>query len=283
MDFIPGWKCHGPEGAYPFGQPDETEKGEVRELITEVSDSIDRSNVEETRGDNQPTIKIRFTFKRTEELRFLSHLDQQRLFQRALRRADLPLAYSQGFNPHPILAFANAMSVGMTSDCEYVDIGIDIPEDHNPDFAAEMAHRLDAAMPEGIQITGAEILPAGAKSLTRMVEAADYEVCCPDLNRPDFNDFLSEIDNFNDRDEIMIEKRNKRNKLIQKNIRPAFDKLSAERKDSGICFELTVNAVDSSLIRPEAIITAFLDNIGYYNKGCEMIIHRKQLKLEGQK
>ena len=228
-------------------------------------------------------IKIRFTFKRTEELRFLSHLDQQRLFQRALRRAQLPLAYSQGFNPHPILAFANAMSVGMTSDCEYADIGLELPvEQADEAFAEEMRSRLDSAMPDGIVITAAEILPQGAKSLTRMVTAADYEIYCPDLNRPDFNEFLAEIDYFNQKKEVLVEKRNKRGKMVERNIRPSFTNLTAVNEDNGTAFDFTVNAVESSLVRPEVIITAFLDSIGYYKTGFEMIVHRKRLCLENE-
>ncbi|WP_115028438.1 TIGR03936 family radical SAM-associated protein [Acetobacterium bakii] len=67
-------------------------------------------------------IKMQYQFKRTNELRFLSHLDQQRLFQRAFRRSDMQVDYSLGFNPHPKMAFALAMSVGLTSDCEYGDV-----------------------------------------------------------------------------------------------------------------------------------------------------------------
>lgn len=65
---------------------------------------------------------IRFKFTRGEELRFISHLDQQRLFQRAFRRAGLDIAHSNGFNPHPKLSFALAMSVGLMSDSEYGDV-----------------------------------------------------------------------------------------------------------------------------------------------------------------
>lgn len=65
-------------------------------------------------------MRIIASFYKHEQVMFVSHLDMQRLFQRAFRRADLPLAYSNGFNPHPLLSFATALSVGYTSDCEYL-------------------------------------------------------------------------------------------------------------------------------------------------------------------
>ena len=67
-------------------------------------------------------MRIIVSFYKHEQVMFVSHLDMQRLFQRAFRRADLQLAYSNGFNPHPLLSFATALSVGYTSDCEYFDV-----------------------------------------------------------------------------------------------------------------------------------------------------------------
>jgi radical SAM-linked protein len=64
----------------------------------------------------------RIKFKREPDIRYISHLDMQRMVQRVLRRGGIPMKYSEGFNPHPKLAFAMAMGVGLTSDCEYVDV-----------------------------------------------------------------------------------------------------------------------------------------------------------------
>ena len=67
-------------------------------------------------------MRLAVVFTKEAPVRFVSHLDVQRLFQRAFRRAKLPLAYSQGFNPHPLVSFATALSVGMTSRGEYLDV-----------------------------------------------------------------------------------------------------------------------------------------------------------------
>ena len=72
--------------------------------------------------DGLAMIIARIKFSKGEEVKYISHLDLQRAFQRALRRAEIDIAYSKGFNPHPKVSFATALSVGMTSDGEYVDV-----------------------------------------------------------------------------------------------------------------------------------------------------------------
>ena len=95
-------------------------------------------------------MRIIASFYKHEQVMFVSHLDMQRLFQRAFRRADLPLAYSNGFNPHPLLSFATALSVGYTSDCEYFDVMLS--EYVSP---AEFKRRVNAVLPQGVHIVDA--------------------------------------------------------------------------------------------------------------------------------
>jgi len=81
-----------------------------------------------------------------EEGCFLSHLDLMRLMERAFRRANLPLAFSEGFNPHPRVSFASALAVGVTSEGEYLDVQLreNIP-------IQEVQKRLNMALPSGIR------------------------------------------------------------------------------------------------------------------------------------
>ena len=67
-------------------------------------------------------MRMAVVFTKEAPVRFVSHLDVQRLFQRAFRRAKLPMAYSQGFNPHPQMSFASALAMGWSSDVELMDI-----------------------------------------------------------------------------------------------------------------------------------------------------------------
>lgn len=93
---------------------------------------------------------IRLQYTKNDELKYIAHLDTLRAFIRALRRAKLPIAYSQGFNPHPIISFLMPLSLGFTSNCEMVDIGFaeEIPYE-------EAAKRLDEALPPGFTVVSA--------------------------------------------------------------------------------------------------------------------------------
>lgn len=114
-------------------------------------------------------MRIIASFTKQEPVKFVSHLDMQRLFQRAFRRAGLPLAYSQGFNPHPLLSFATALSVGYTSDCEYFDIILSEPVP--PD---EFAERVNAVLPNGVRIIDAIDAGEFKASLTPLMRSAEY-------------------------------------------------------------------------------------------------------------
>ncbi len=114
-------------------------------------------------------MRIIASFYKHNEVRFVSHLDMQRLFQRAFRRAGLPLSYSKGFNPHPLLSFATALSVGYTSECEYFDVFLDKKID-----ADEFRSRVNAVLPEGVAVTKAVDAGEMKTSLTTLMRSADY-------------------------------------------------------------------------------------------------------------
>jgi radical SAM-linked protein len=115
--------------------------------------------------------RLRLKFSRGEELKFLSHLDLMRLWERALRRAGLPLAYSEGFTPHPQIALAAPLSVGVTSQAELMDIFLSrwvSPQS----FIAQVEKQL----PKGIELL--EVWPVGprAPSLQSQIRFIEYKV-----------------------------------------------------------------------------------------------------------
>jgi radical SAM-linked protein len=115
--------------------------------------------------------RLRLKFSRGEELKFLSHLDLMRLWERAIRRAGLPLAYSEGFSPHPQIALAAPLSVGVTSQAELMDVVLSrwIPPQS---FTAQIEQQL----PPGIELL--ETWPVGPKvpSLQSQVRFVEYRV-----------------------------------------------------------------------------------------------------------
>ncbi len=91
-------------------------------------------------------VRIRFT--KTGRMIYVSHLDVNRMMARAVRRAELPMWYTEGFNPHPYIAFALPLSLGQSSECEYMDIRIE--SDTMTD--EEIKEKFSAVMPEGAEI-----------------------------------------------------------------------------------------------------------------------------------
>ena len=115
--------------------------------------------------------RLRLKFSRGEELQFLSHLDLMRLWERAIRRAGLPLTYSEGFTPHPQIALAAPLSVGITSQAELMDVVLSrwLPPQT---FIAQIGEQL----PHGIELL--EVWPVGSKtpSLQSQVRFVEYRV-----------------------------------------------------------------------------------------------------------
>ena len=116
-------------------------------------------------------MRIIARFSKDETVRFVSHLDVQRLFQRAFRRANLPVAYSNGFNPHQQLSFATALTVGATSSAEWLDIKMD--KDISPEYFAE---RVNDVLPMGFRIVEAFCAEDKYPSLSAVMAAAEYSI-----------------------------------------------------------------------------------------------------------
>lgn len=126
-------------------------------------------------------MRIRVNFAKTSAMRFTGHLDLFRTWERTIRRAGLPLAYSQGFNPHPKMALACALPLGFTSQAEMIDIWLE------EDLELESVRAaLEKAAPPGIQIQLIEEVDARLPALQTVVDSAEYEItlleACPKLD-----------------------------------------------------------------------------------------------------
>lgn len=114
-------------------------------------------------------MNIRIKFQKYGSMKFIGHLDMMRYFQKAMRRADIDIAYSGGYSPHQIMSFAAPLGVGVTSDGEYFDI-----EAKTSRSSAEAIRALNEVMAEGITILEYKRLPDTAKTAMSLVAAADY-------------------------------------------------------------------------------------------------------------
>ncbi|SFL68562.1 TIGR03936 family radical SAM-associated protein [Pelosinus propionicus] len=118
--------------------------------------------------------KLRLEITKGEEIRYISHLDYASAMERAIIRAKLPVAYSEGFNPHMKLSFASALAVGVTSQAEYIDIECKEEIDIN-----QAVERLKAVLPMGIRIKGAAYMQGNVSALMAIVNLATYEITVP--------------------------------------------------------------------------------------------------------
>src|SRR5512146_1378298 len=109
-------------------------------------------------------MRLRITFAKTEAMRYTGHLDLHRTWERTFRRAQLPLAYSQGFHPQPRINLASALPLGFTSDSEVADIWLekDMPLD-------QIRELLQAALPPGISILQIEEVDSQAPALQTQI------------------------------------------------------------------------------------------------------------------
>lgn len=116
-------------------------------------------------------MKIRIKFAKYGIMRFVGHLDMMRYFQKAMRRADIDIAYSEGYSPHQIMSFAAPLGVGLTSEGEYLDIEV-----HSSKSDQEALRALNEVMVEGVSVLQYRELPQGTRNAMSSVAAADYLV-----------------------------------------------------------------------------------------------------------
>lgn len=191
-------------------------------------------------------MKIRIKFEKTGAMKFVGHLDIMRYFQRALRRADIDIAYTEGFSPHPIMSFALPLGVGTESKGEYFDIRV-----HTTKSSKEAIEAINAQMAEGVVITSYKKLPDDAKKSMAMVEAADYELTYRDEYEPDF-DWQTRLLEFYNQSAITIVKQTKKSER-ELDLKPLIFELKVD--DKKIYMKLKAGSVDN--IKPQLVMDAF--------------------------
>ena len=122
----------------------------------------------------------RIKFTKGEEVKFIGHLDVMRLFQRAIKRANLPVAYSQGFNPHQLLSFANPLTLGTTSEGEYGDF--EMAEKIEPTL---IMAELNKVLPNGVRVLDSVLITQKTDSAMAAIDGAKYIVFLEELAKRD--------------------------------------------------------------------------------------------------
>ncbi|HWI65269.1 MAG TPA: TIGR03936 family radical SAM-associated protein [Symbiobacteriaceae bacterium] len=164
-------------------------------------------------------MKLRVRFAKQDRARFFSHLDVQRTLERTLRRAALPIAYSQGFNPHPRMSFASALATGTSSEGEFIDV-----ETSEPVPPAEFVERANRCLPPGVRMVEAREVPPKGDSLFSLVDTAEYRLT---LRAPSVDVVNEAVAAFMGRESVEVEKEGKRGARVV-NIREQVYTLEVE-------------------------------------------------------
>ena len=193
---------------------------------------------------------IRAKYKKEDDMIFISHLDLQRLLQRAFRRAEINLSYSQGFNPHPKMSYGNALALGVESQGEYVDIEIE-----DDITVEEFLKRINEELPKGVEFIKAKEISSSTPTLSSEIVYGEYL----------FNIDLvkSKVLEFVKKDSIMITKKNKKGKLVENDIRPfikTFDLVSLD--DERATFETIIATGSKGNLNINILIPMLLEILG---------------------
>lgn len=189
-------------------------------------------------------MRIRITFAKQGALRYTGHLDLHRLWERAARRAELPLAYSQGFHPQPKLNIAAALPLGFSSSCEVLDMRLE----HEISLDG-LREKLQETLPTGIQVACVEQVDDKLPALQTLVASAEYEVTLTDPASSlsaDGSELKQRIDAVMGTESILRERRGK-----SYDLRPLIEQL--ELKSDGRIF-MRLSAREGATGRPEEVL-----------------------------
>lgn len=182
---------------------------------------------------------VRVCFSKTGRAKYISHLDLMRTMTRVLRRAQIPLWYTEGFSKHPYITFAAPLSLGYEGLCEYMDFRL---EEEMP--MEEIVSRLNSSMPEGIVVLSA----APAVMKVGSIASSRWEISLP-------AELLPEIEKVLARDAIEVQKRTKKKSMKTLDIKPYIADVDIRTEgDSGIV-TLTLPMGEQS-INPSLLLTA---------------------------
>ena len=175
--------------------------------------------------------RIRFTFTRDISLAYISHLDMLRLFLRALRRSNLPLEFSQGYNPHPRFTLALPLPLGVTAGEEFGEVFFN--ETIDSSFFKE---KLSSQLPVGLCLKSAFLVAWDAPSVAAQVRAAIYCVKFKNIASGDSqaNLIIELLEKLLSKEEIIMKRTNKKKKIVSTNVRPFIRKaeISCEGKNN---------------------------------------------------
>ena len=214
-------------------------------------------------------LKARIKFRKNGVMKFIGHLDIMRYFQKAIRRAEIPIAFTSGYSPHMIMSFANPLGVGLTSDGEYLDIELTEPID-----SKEAVARMNAVSVEGIEMVSMVQISEEKKASGMTITAAsDYQVFLlesgksSDVRRKIPSEWKGSWEEFLSQEQILVWKKTKKSEK-EVDIKPMI--YGSEIKKEYLYLYLATGSEQN--LKPDLVMETFLKYIGqedaplFYNR-----------------
>ena len=199
-------------------------------------------------------MKLRMQITKDRDIRFISHLEYVRTIERAIRRAKLPAAYSEGFNPHLKFSLASALGVGVVSYTEFVEIELAEPVE-----IEAAARALDKALPRGIRVLAADAVANNTAALMAEAAGASYVVTLPCDK-----DITEVVANYNDAVELLFKKAAPKRKEKFKEIDVKFyiPELAVELKDGKTIFSFECKITPTGSMKAVDLLNALNEAYG---------------------
>lgn len=216
--------------------------------------------------------RMRIRFSKLAEIRYISHLDLMRTISRAIRRAKVPIAFSQGFNPHHLISMGSALSVGLTSTGEYMDL--ELTEELS---VLEFLDMMKPMLPNGLELVTGELITGKVDSLMAQINIAVYQVRLKtNLSKGGIE---QRIKDFCLEDQILIHRQSKK-KVREVDLKPLLRELKVLELAGDFSLEMIVQTGSKGNARPEEVIRA----LAKYDEGIAEVprtwIHRQGLYVE---
>jgi radical SAM-linked protein len=177
-------------------------------------------------------VRIRIRFSKIGRVRWTSHRDVARMWERALRRARVPMAYTEGFSPRPKLSFGLALPTGCESNAEYLDVAL-----REPVAPGEITTTFSSLLPDGVDVLAAQVLPSGAGSLQEEVTSCRWEIDVPQMDPDDLSEAIARVLGA----EVLSVTRERKGRPVTDDLRPSVLALSSAGPNgsgSGLVAEL---------------------------------------------
>ena len=204
-------------------------------------------------------MQLRMAFKKTGMIKFISHLDTIRLFNRAIQRAGVPILWSEGFNPHQKLSIAQPLSVGMESEFEVMDM--EVEDGADPE---EIKAALNGALPKGMEIIEATA-DFDPKSVFERIAKTEYRFFFPEAHYGSVDELKKMVDEAMEKDEILVRRRKKKGKkriVVEEDIKDGIFSLAWEEEADGAALYAVLRAGGNGNLRPDRFLMGLFETRG---------------------